>query len=146
MPLPIDRMPADARTAAARTIGLARDLKELRAARRSAVPNPWQPLALASGWMPAGSTWAAPQVRQQPDGTVQLLGSIVPGTLTAGTVLAALPAGFAPQDDLEWRVGGGAATSSADLYVIAATGAVTIQNISGTITRISLSALIFPAA
>jgi hypothetical protein len=138
-------MPTELRSFVARISRLERDLKELRAARRSAVTNPWQALTLTNGWAPAGGTWAAPQVRQQPDGTVQLLGSIAPGTLTAGTAVAQLPAGYWPQDDLEWHAGGGSSTASADLYVIAATGAVTIQNVSGTVTRISLSGLIFPA-
>lgn len=146
MPLPIDRMPADARTLAATVSREKRDIRELRAARRSAVTNPWVVLTLINGWAPAGTTWAAPQARRQPDGTVQLLGSAVPGTLAGGTVLTLLPADCWPLLDLEWRVGGGAATASADLYVIAATGAVTIQNVAGAVSRISLGGVIFPAA
>lgn len=140
-----NRMPTSFRTLGIRIARLERDLKELRAARRSAVGGTWQSLTLNNGWNAAGGTWAAPTVRRQPDGTVQLLGSILPGTLTGGTVVATLPAGYAPQDDLEWRVGGGASTASADLYVIAASGTVVLQNVAGTVTRISLSDISFPA-
>ncbi|MFE1321584.1 hypothetical protein [Kitasatospora phosalacinea] len=103
----------------------------------------WAPLSLANGWTAAGGSWAAPVQRRQADGTVQLAGEITPGTLTAGTTLFTLP--YPPGlGDHTFRVPGGAAAAWADLYISKATGAVTIQNTTGTITRLGLSAVRYP--
>lgn len=101
----------------------------------------WVPLTLVNGWTAAGGGWAAPVMRRQIDGTVQLSGEIAPGTLTAGTTLFTLAA--PPAADLEFRVPGGSATAAADLYVHSS-GAVTLQNVAGTITRIGLASVRYP--
>jgi hypothetical protein len=144
VPLPAERMPATVRTYPARQAALQREITELRAARRAAVLVS-QDLELTGGWTVPGGTWQAPQV-QVSGGTVQLIGSATPGTLTAGTIITTLPAGTLPAADHEFRVPGGAATAAMDLLVTAATGAISIQNTSGTVTRISLSGLCWPAA
>lgn len=99
----------------------------------------WTALTLANGWTATGGTWQAPVWHYQVDNTVHLEGSATPGTLTAGTVITTVP--YPPPADLEWRVGGGSATASCDLVVHGTSGNVTIQNISGTITRISLTGI-----
>jgi hypothetical protein len=97
----------------------------------------WAALTLANGWTATGGTWQTPIWHYQATGKVDLEGSVTPGTLTAGTVITTIP--YPPPADVEWRVGGGSSTASCDLVVHAGTGNVTIQNIAGTITRISLT-------
>ncbi|MFE7954369.1 hypothetical protein [Streptomyces sp. NPDC057413] len=103
----------------------------------------WTALTMTSGWTAAGGAWQSPRLVRQVDGTVQLDGSAIPGTTTAGTQIATLPAGYRPAADHEYRVSGGSATSACDLFV-KSTGAITINNISGTLTRISFSTIRFP--
>ncbi|WNI16608.1 hypothetical protein [Actinacidiphila sp. ITFR-21] len=145
--LPADRLPGDTRTLAARVNGLDRDLRELRAARRISAAvelEPWQDLILQAGWAPAGGTAALPAYRRQVDGAVQLLGSIIPGTLTTGTVIAQLDAEHRPPLDIEgFRLWGGTTTATLDLMVTAS-GALTITGTTGTITRISLTPVRLP--
>lgn len=145
MPTPLQQLPADATSLARRVAALDAQLRELRAARRIAATvdlTPWQDLPLANEWTPANG-WQTPQFRQQIDGAVQCRGSATPGTLTDGTVLAILPPAYAPPAQLEFRVGGGTATAAADLYV-AADGTITIQAMTGTISRISLTTVRIP--
>jgi hypothetical protein len=144
MPLPVDRMPTTIRSQGSRLNRLERALTELRAARRSAVLVP-QDLELAAGWVPVGSNWQAPQYLLT-GGMVHLIGAAAPGTLTVGTVITTLPAGTWPAGDHEFRVPGGSATAATDLLLTAATGTVSIEATSGTVTRISLSGLCWPAA
>ncbi|WNI16901.1 hypothetical protein [Actinacidiphila sp. ITFR-21] len=143
MPLPADRMPGGLRALGERIARLERQLAELRAARRSAVTGAWQELPTAGGWAPAGGSWAAPAVRMEANGVVRLIGSLIPGTLTAGTTVAVLPPGYWPAGDIELRVGGGATTAAADLTLTSA-GLLTIQATTGTVTRISLTTLTYP--
>jgi hypothetical protein len=140
MPTGADHIPDDGTGLARRIIALERQLRTLRPT--SGIPL--TDLTLANGWTPAGGTWASPQALRRADGVVQLLGTLTPGTLTGGTTILAVP--WAPASDLEWRVGGGAGTTSADLYLLAGSGALTIQNIAGTVSRISLNAISFPSA
>jgi hypothetical protein len=105
----------------------------------------WTALSLTSAWAAAGGSWQSPRLLKQVDGTVQLDGSAIPGTTTSGTQIATLPTGYIPLLDHEYRVGGGSATASCDLFV-KNTGAITINNISGTLTRISFSGIRFPTA
>jgi hypothetical protein len=146
MPSPVTHIPDDGSGLARTLHDLTGRLTRLEAARRSAVA--WTDLTtyLLNGWAPAGGTWAAPGIRRQVDGMVRLTGSLAPGTLTAGTVIAVLPAGLLPAADHEWRVPGGSATAALDLLLTAATGALSIQSTSGTVTRISLSSVQYPAA
>jgi hypothetical protein len=146
MPTPRDQLPATTTSLARRVADLARQLDELRAARRLAAAvaiEPWQNLALGNDWTQAAG-WQVAQLRRQIDGAVQLRGSVAPGTLTDGTAIGMLPSGYWPPDRLEFRVGGGAASSSADLYVNT-DGTITIQNSTGTISRISLTVIRIPA-
>lgn len=98
-------------------------------------------LTLNSGWTATGGTWELPYLLHTIDNSMILQGSITPGTLTAGTTLITLPPGYAPTGDLEFRVPGGSATAACDLVVHAGTGLITITNVTGTITRLSLSTL-----
>lgn len=103
----------------------------------------WTALPMNNGWSSASTPWQAPQYNRMLDSSVQLIGSMVPGTLTSGTVIATLPTAFAPVYDMEFRVPGGSATAAADLVVHGTSGAsggqITITNITGTITRIGLN-------
>lgn len=147
MPSAADHLPDDGTGLARLLRNLAGRLQRLEAAPRVAAVaalTPWQLLILPGDWAPAGGTWATPQYRRQTTSAVQLLGSLTPGTLTAGTVIATLPAGYTPVADLEFRTGGGAPTATVDLTVTAA-GAITIQGTTGTVTRISLTGISLPA-
>jgi len=108
----------------------------------------WTALPLSSGWTATGGTWLQPEYHLDSTLTVQLVGSITPGTLTAGTVIATLPPGYIPPGDAEYRVPGGSATAYCDLLVhgteAASPGQITITNVAGTITRVSLSQVSFP--
>lgn len=56
----------------------------------------WQPLTLASGWMPQGTYWP-PSYRLEADGTASLCGlAQINGALTAGATIATLPAAATP--------------------------------------------------
>jgi hypothetical protein len=102
----------------------------------------WQSLTLNNGWTTYGSTFQAPIFMKKVDGMVQMAGMIAPGTTTNGTTVATLPAGYIPVADHNFRVSAGAA-GTADVYV-RSTGAVQIQNTSGTIQWLSLSQIRFP--
>lgn len=106
-------------------------------------PTPGAPLALAlaGGWTPTGAPWAQPTARLI-SGTVMLSGVITPGTLTAGTVVATVP--YRPAADMAVRVST-LTTASADLYILAS-GDITIQNTTGTVTAVSLDTIRYPAA
>lgn len=107
----------------------------------------WTGLSLSNGWTAAGGTWQTPEVNRQIDNTVQLIGSAAPGTLTSGTVIATLPTNYIPPGDMEYRVPGGSSSSACDLVVHGTSsgtpGTITITNIAGTITRLSLSTIRF---
>ncbi|MEO3978762.1 hypothetical protein [Streptomyces sp. CAU 1734] len=103
----------------------------------------WTALPLNNGWTSYGSSFQPPVYQRQIDGTVQLAGLIAPGTLTAGTTVATLPAGYRPTADHIYRVSAGAATAVADIYV-RSSGALTIQNTAGTVVWLSLSTIRFP--
>lgn len=55
----------------------------------------WIALTLAASWVAWGSGYGSPQYRRK-NGRVQVAGLIKNGTITAGTVIATLPAGFRP--------------------------------------------------
>jgi hypothetical protein len=143
MPLPAERMPGGLRALGERVARAERRITELTAARRSAVTGVWQELPLTNGWSAAGGSWASPAVRMEANGVVRVIGSLAPGTLTAGTTIAALPTGYWPTGDIELRVGGGSNTAAVDLTLTAA-GLLVIQATTGTVTRISLTGLIYP--
>lgn len=143
MPLPAERMPGGLRTLGERMTRMERRLAELTAARRSAVTGAWTELPMTNGWAAAGGSWASPQYRMESNGVVRAIGSLAPGTLTAGTTIAVLPTGYTPTGDLELRVGGGSSTAAADLTLTAA-GLLVLQATTGTVTRISLTGLIYP--
>lgn len=102
-------------------------------------------LPLNNGWTATGGNWQGPVFFREVTATVALYGSITPGTLTAGTVIATIPSTgpYIPPADLEFRCAGGSATAYADLVVhgaeAAAPGTITITNVAGTITRLNLS-------
>lgn len=125
---------------------LRRDVRELRAADPLAVRlNALTPVDLtpylANGWTWTGGTWAPPTGLAQLDGSVLLDGSLAPGTLTTGTVIASLP--WTPIGDQEVRVPAGSATAAADLLITAA-GVLSIESTTGTVTRISLTGIRLP--
>jgi hypothetical protein len=101
----------------------------------------WTALSLQNGWTAAGGSWRAPVARRQSDGTVQCAGEIVPGTLTVGTLLFTLPK--PPPGDLTFRLPGGSSSTAADVTV-AASGAVTLQNVAGVPTRLGLTGIRYP--
>lgn len=109
--------------------------------------NPGGALALNNSWTATGGTWQTPMYYRNVDATVAVYGSITPGTLTAGTVIATVPSGYVPIADTEFRCAGGSATAYADLVVhgegAASPGTITITNVAGTITRLSLSQIRF---
>lgn len=102
----------------------------------------WQSLTLNNGWTTYGGTFQAPIFMKKIDGMVQMAGMIAPGTTTNGTQVATLPTNYIPVGDHIFRVSAGAA-ASADVY-IRNTGAVQIQNTSGTVQWLSLSQIRFP--
>lgn len=107
----------------------------------------WNTLTLNNGWTSALPPWQAPEYIRRIDGTVHLVGSALPGTLTSGTVVATLPSAYAPAADLEFRTPGGSGAAYADLVVHGAganVGQITITNVTGTITRISFSMIRIP--
>lgn len=148
MPTPADHLADDGSGLARALRTLTGRLQRLEAAGRAGAVvalTPWTDLVLPTDWTPAGGTWALPRGRRlATTGAVQLIGSLAPGTLTAGTIVVQLPSSWWPAADLEFRVGGGSPTSAVDLTVTAA-GAVTIQGTTGTITRISLTQISIPA-
>lgn len=54
----------------------------------------WTNLTLKNGWVARGGSFAVPQYRMMPDGTVLLRGQMVSGTTTDSTVIATLPVGY----------------------------------------------------
>ena len=104
----------------------------------------WTTLPLDNGWTAYGSPYQSPIYRRQIDGTVQLSGLIAAGTTTVGTTVATLPIGYRPASDHVFKTSAGAATAVADVYV-RSSGAITIQNVAGTVTWLSLSGVRFPA-
>jgi hypothetical protein len=139
-------LPPDATSLARSVADLRRQLNEILAARRlaaAAAAQPWQALPLANEWTPAAG-WQPPQFHREIGGAVQLRGTAAPGTLAEGVVIAVLPAEVAPLVRLEvGRVGGGSATAAADLYALP-DGTITAQNLTGTITRLSLTGMRIP--
>lgn len=107
----------------------------------------WNTLPLSAGWTATGGTWQVPMYYKQADNTVQLVGSMSPGTLTSGTVIGTLSPGYIPPGDLEYRLSGGSSTAGCDLVIhgtgAASPGTITITNVAGTVTRISLSSIRF---
>lgn len=102
----------------------------------------WQALTLNNSWTAFGSGYQAPIFMKKADGMVQMAGTIAPGTTTGGTTVATLPTGYIPAADHIFRTSAGAA-ATADVYV-RSTGAVQIQNPTGTIQWLSLSGIRFP--
>ena len=102
----------------------------------------WQSLTLDNSWAAFGGTFQAPIFMRKIDRMVQMAGVIAPGTTTNGTQVATLPDGYIPAADHIFRVSAGA-SATADVY-IRNTGAVQIQNTSGTIQWLSLSGIRFP--
>lgn len=102
----------------------------------------WQSLSLNNSWTAFGSGYQAPIFMKKVDGMVQMAGLIAPGTTTGGTTVATLPTGYIPSSDHIFRTSAGA-SATADVYV-RSTGAVQIQNPTGTIQWVSLSGIRFP--
>lgn len=80
----------------------------------------WCTLTLQSGWVHYGNPYATPRYTKAVDGVVQLKGLIKSGTITPGTVIAALPAGFCPKQQLLLTAQG--ADAWARLLITAGTG------------------------
>jgi len=90
----------------------------------SAPPNG---LTLSGGWSASGKNLTYEKV----NGVVHLSGRIGGGTITAGTVIATLPAGYRPQFDQYFAITCGAGLATVGIIsVIAATGAITIVSVS----------------
>ncbi|MEV5138419.1 hypothetical protein AB0K71_05675 [Streptomyces syringium] len=102
----------------------------------------WTALPLAGGWTDFGAPFQTSIYTKKIDGMVQLAGVIKPGTATNGTTVANLPAGYRPAADHIFKVSAGGAGIHADVYV-RSSGAVQIQNTSGTIAWLSLSGIRF---
>jgi hypothetical protein len=58
----------------------------------------WANLTLTNGWVAYGGGFASPQYIKGSDGIVTIKGLIKSGTVTDGTVIATLPAGYCPKD------------------------------------------------
>jgi hypothetical protein len=80
----------------------------------------WCTLTLQNSWVHYGAPYASPRYTKASDGVVQLKGLIKSGTTTAGTVIAALPAGYCPKQPLYMTTEG--ADAWARLLVTAGTG------------------------
>jgi hypothetical protein len=135
-------LPDDGSALGRRMTQLEQRLRETTAARNAGAG--WTTLSLTNGWTPASGSWTPPQVRREPaTGAVQLAGSILPGALTTGTIIAALPDGMTPAGDLEFRCMGGSPGVMLDVTVTAA-GTILVQGTSGTVTRVSLTDIRLP--
>lgn len=102
-----------------------------------------QSLPLGSGWSGFGGSYQDPLYQRMIDGMVQLSGTIRPGTLANGTVVATLPVGYRPLFDHIYKVAAGVSGVHADLYVHSS-GTITIQNTVGAVTFLSLSGIRIP--
>ena len=60
----------------------------------------WNNLTLGAGWVHYGGTWSTAQYKKGSDNIVSLHGLIKSGTATAGTVIATLPSGYRPLENL----------------------------------------------
>ncbi len=62
--------------------------------------NGWSNLTLQNSWAAYGDSFATPQYTKAADGIVTLKGLIRSGTMTAGTIITTLPAGYRPSAEL----------------------------------------------
>jgi hypothetical protein len=95
--------------------------------------NPWNAPTLLNSWTNQGGTAALAGYKLE-SVTVSLSGTIRPGTLTNGTTLFVLPAGFRPTADRQLAVAGRDGSNNiypVMLYVTAATGNVNYYGSSG---------------
>lgn len=101
-------------------------------------------LTLQNSWTNyAASTYGTAQVRKTADGMAYLVGRVNAGTATSGTRIATIPSGFWPliRHAFPWRTP--QATGNCSLLVNEL-GEVLIYDISGTISNVSFSGMIWP--
>lgn len=68
------------------------------------VSTEWTALTLSNSWVDFGGSLETAQYRKHLGGIVQLKGTIKDGTITAGTVITTLPAGFRPLKERRFSV------------------------------------------
>lgn len=103
----------------------------------------WCDLTMAASWVPYGNTATAypqPQYTKGSDGLVMLRGLVKNGTVTAGTTMTTLPAGYRPKERMIFQVNAGAGIGRLDVLP---TGIVEIQQASATYT--SMDSIYFMA-
>lgn len=105
------------------------------------VPAGWVNLTLTGGWTQQGG-FATVGCKLYPDGTVGLRGSMVPGTLTDGTIVFTLPAGYRPADQQVILVNSVGSPAQSRIRIMPS-GAVDIFNCTSS-TGLRLSGLRFP--
>ena len=105
--------------------GYLNDLNTRVSALSPIVPT-WMPLTGANGWTSHGGGFGVPAAAKTPDGRVQLRGMFAGGTLTNGTPVTTLPAGFAPSSILEFPVDANPQASTLAVVDIDTNGVVKI--------------------
>jgi hypothetical protein len=96
--------------------------------RESIQPEAWIAPTLLNSWVNFGAPWQTAAYRKTPWNGVELRGLIKNGTITTGTVLFTLPAGYRPANDRVFVSfhGGGAAGR----INVLSNGDVTISNVT----------------
>lgn len=106
-------------------------------------PGQWQPMSFSNGWSNHGGGNVTGQYRLWPlFNEVEIIGGLAAGTITSGTVIATLPAGYTPADQQEIGVlidntSGGAGGNSPRLSVTTA-GQLQVFNLPSGTTFISI--------
>lgn len=65
--------------------------------RAEAMETGWRSLSTLNSWVRYSNNYAAPEYCKDPFGFVHVRGVVASGTLTSGTVIATLPAGYRPE-------------------------------------------------
>lgn len=102
----------------------------------------WHTLTLKNGWTNLAGGYTAANYRAigSPPKSVQVVGTIVPGTLTDGTVIATLPAGYLPVKQAYHVVYTDSTSSSAGLH-IDASGNLKIYGVTTGATVVGINAI-----
>lgn len=98
----------------------------------NAFDSGWQNITLGGGWVNYGGGYTTPQYRKI-GGVVFLKGAIKSGTITDGTTLFTLAAGYRPPQHMFTQVSGGVASGAGqgNIDINATTGAVKLYNMTG---------------
>lgn len=91
----------------------------------------WSNIPLQNGWVTYGGIYATPQYTKTSDGVVHLKGLVRLGTVTSGTVIGSLPAGFRPMERQLTTAANAASYADHSRFDILPNGQLVIQGVDG---------------